>query len=80
MMNPLLLAFMLKTGQAPDPELVEKAKQLIQSTVQMPNPMAPPMGQAPAPPPTNTGEANPEMGLLPSVGRRAEDGEKQEYA
>jgi hypothetical protein len=80
MMNPLLLAFMIKAGQAPEPELVEKAKALIQAAVQMqgeippaPQPPVSPDGLPPAPA-TPLGEANPDMGLLPAVGKRAEDG------
>lgn len=33
MMNPLLLAFMMKAGLAPDPKMIEQAKQLIQVSV-----------------------------------------------
>jgi hypothetical protein len=73
MMNPLLLAFMIKAGQAPEPELVEKAKALIQNSVQMQQPLPPVQGMPPGPP-TNTGEANPNMGLLPAITKRAEDG------
>lgn len=73
MSNPLLLAFMLKTGQAPEPELIEKAKALIQAAVQMPQQMPPPGGLPPGPP-TNVGEANPNAGLLPAITKRAEDG------
>lgn len=71
MHSPLLLAFMLKTGQAPDPELIEKAKQLIQMSV-IPEPTPPPQGAMPQGPPTNIGEALPQAGLLPSIGKRAE--------
>ncbi len=38
--NPLVLAFLLKSGQAPEPELVEQAKQLISMVVV---PKAPPL-------------------------------------
>lgn len=72
MMNPLLLAFMIKAGQAPEPQLVEQAKQLINMSVQM-QPPAPP-GQMPGAPPPAPGDANPQMGLLPAINRRAEDG------
>lgn len=53
MMNPLLLAFMIKTGQAPDPKLIEQAKELIASAVTMPPPPQPPPvpGQIPGQPP-----------------------------
>lgn len=88
MMNPLLLAFMIKAGQAPDPELIEKAKTLIQQSVVMPQPPVqpgmppPPGGPAPAPPPGSplpppppppVGGANPEMSLMPNIGKRAEE-------
>lgn len=73
MMNPLLLAFMLKTGQAPEPELVEKARALIESAVTPRPAVVSPQG-TPAGPPTNIGEANPEAGLLPAITKRAEDG------
>jgi hypothetical protein len=48
MMNPLMLAFMLKSGQAPPPELIEKAKQLIQQAVVTPQTA---MGAMPVTPP-----------------------------
>ena len=46
MMNPLTLAFLMKSGQAPDPELIEKAKQLIEAAV---TPPIPPPGLVPGP-------------------------------
>lgn len=66
MMNPLMLAFLIKSGQAPPPEAIEQAKQLIQQAVVPPtpppgpdgqpmgplqDPMAPPPTGAPLPPP-----------------------------
>lgn len=42
MMNPLLLAFMIKAGQAPSPDLVEKAKELIQTSVTAQQALPPP--------------------------------------
>jgi hypothetical protein len=41
MMNPLTLAFLMKSGQAPPPELIEQAKKLIEAAV------APPAGFPP---------------------------------
>lgn len=41
MMNPITLAFLLKSGQAPPPELIEQAKKLI-SMVVVPAPPPPP--------------------------------------
>lgn len=65
MMNPLLLAFMLKTGQAPDPELVNKAKELIAAAV-APQPPVPPQGPPPqGMPPGGPGQPPP-PGQLPS--------------
>jgi hypothetical protein len=49
MLNPLTLAFLMKSGQAPDQDLIEKAKQLIQSAV------TPPPNAIPAPPPQPVG-------------------------
>lgn len=43
MMNPLLLAFAMKSGQAPSPELIEQAKQLIAMTVTPAPPPPPPL-------------------------------------
>lgn len=62
MLNPLTLAFLIKSGQAPDPKLIEQAKQLIQQAVvppQVPGGQDPnnPMGGQPFPP-----------GLPPGVG------------
>lgn len=45
MLNPLTLAFLMKSGQAPDQELIEKAKQLIITAV------LPPPNGIPTPPP-----------------------------
>lgn len=73
MMNPLLLAFMLQTGQGPKPELIEQAKALIQSAVMAQQPQQPPVGPPPGPPP-EPGKAFPEAGLLPAITKRAEDG------
>lgn len=44
MLNPLTLAFLMKSGQAPSPELIEQAKQLIISAV------TPPPNAVPTPP------------------------------
>jgi hypothetical protein len=44
MLNPLALAFLIKSGQAPPPELIEQAKHLIQQAVVPPQP---PPGQDP---------------------------------
>lgn len=77
MTNPLLLAFMLQSGQAPSPELIEQAKQLIQLAV-LPKPVnAPPTpGSAmdnPEPPPPAVGEANPDLTIMPKITKRSDD-------
>lgn len=86
MMNPLMLAFMMKSGQAPPQELIEQAKALIQQAVLAPQPPpAPaagampqgpppglPPGGVPAPAPPGVGEANPEMTILPTLDKRSE--------
>lgn len=72
MMNPLLLAFMIKAGQAPDPKLIEQAKALIQGAVL--NPVQQPGGPGEMPPaaPPAIGDANPDATLLPSIGKRSD--------
>lgn len=60
-MNPLILAFLLKSGQAPPPELIEQAKQLIQQAVVPPAPLQ----QPPAP---ESGELLPEGAPSPIGG------------
>ena len=81
MMNPLTLAFLIKSGQAPEPQLIEQAKALIQKAVlnpvtgQAPQPPMGPDGQpAPPgpPPPPALGEANPQMSAMPQVIKRSE--------
>jgi hypothetical protein len=79
MMNPLTLAFLIKSGQAPPTELIEQAKNLIQQAVlnpqtAPPQPPAGPDGQpAPPgpPPPPGVGEANPQMSSLPKITKRS---------
>lgn len=64
MMNPLTLAFLIKSGQAPPPELVEQAKQLIQAAVLMPQ-------QAPVGPdglPMSPTDPNAPPGAIPPPG------------
>ena len=43
MMNPLLLAFLLQSGQGPSPEVIEQAKQLLSMIVVPAPPPPPPM-------------------------------------
>jgi hypothetical protein len=78
LLNPLVLAFMVKTGQAPSPELIEQAKQLIQQAVVAPPPApaqpAPPPGTPmPEPTPPRIGEANPQATILPTITKRSDD-------
>jgi hypothetical protein len=85
MMNPLLLAFMLGSGQGPKPELIEQAKQLIQQAVVATPPPPPPGGEmgpdgqplpggeVPPPPPPAVGEANPDLTILPKITKRSND-------
>jgi hypothetical protein len=88
MMNPLLLAFMLQSGQAPKAELIEEAKKLIQQAVAVPGPnpigpdgmpLAPPIPppgspvDVPPPAPTPVGEANPNLTVLPKIAKRSDD-------
>lgn len=73
MMNPLTLAFLIKSGQAPAPELIEQAKQLIQMAVILPQPPPPPPvgpdGQPlPPPPPGSEGSAPPPGAVIPPPG------------
>lgn len=63
LMNPLVLAFLMKSGQMPEPQLIEDAKRAIQQAITPPNmgpnmqgqaqgmPGAPPTGDPNAPPP-----------------------------
>lgn len=64
MLNPLTLAFLIKSGQAPPPELIEQAKQLIQQAVVPP--VQPGTGGGPGmggPEGTPPGAASPEKPL-----------------
>lgn len=86
MMNPLMLALLIQTGQAPDIELIEKAKKLIEASV-MPSAPSEPAGMQPAlgpdpggpptenlglpgPPPPAIGEAMPDLSAMPRVNQR----------
>jgi hypothetical protein len=84
MMNPLTLAFLMKSGQAPPPELIEAAKKLIETAVM------PPMGMqggptqigdqppglvppSPDPPPPPVGGDNKDMSALDRINQRVLD-------
>jgi hypothetical protein len=74
LMNPLMLAFLIKTGQAPDQKGIEQAKELIQHTVVLPQaPPGQPTGDLPPAPPTPLGEANPDAGALPKITQRSDN-------
>lgn len=86
--QPLALAMLMKSGQAPTPELIEQAKSLIQlgSIPPLHSPQgagqAPPGlspggtqgGPIPEPPPLAVGDANPQMELMSKVNARSSDG------
>lgn len=74
MMNPLTLAFLMKSGQAPGSDLIEQAKQLINAAVTPPpnavpaSPQLGPDGQPlPAPPPGMTPAPPPPVPTGPAV-------------
>jgi hypothetical protein len=84
MMNPLTLAFLMKSGQAPGPDLIEQAKQLIQTAVTPPPnaaipppmPMMPPEGgeggpEGPPPLPPGVTPAMPPMPTAPGMMNQA---------
>lgn len=78
--NPLTLAFLMKSGQAPDPELIEKAKALINIAVTPPqnSQIGPdgqiinttPAGPSPEPAPPAIGQANPDWSALDRINKR----------
>lgn len=82
MLNPLTLAFLMKSGQAPDAKLIEQAKELITAAVTPPIPAAPQMGPdgmpiplpepdaLPEPAPPGVGEANSGWSAFPKVNQR----------
>lgn len=81
MMNPMTLAFLIKTGQAPSSDQIEQAKGLIQGAVINPVTGAPPQppvgpdGQPtppPGPPPPGVGDANPQMTAMPKISDRSD--------
>ena len=66
MMNPLMLAFMLKSGQAPPPELIEQAKKLIEMTVML-QPPPPPAPEGAMPGPGGEPPAGPQTPPVPGA-------------
>lgn len=80
MMNPLNLAFLIKSGQAPGPQEIEAAKMMIQAAVMNPaqfppQPPQPPGGPEGSPegPPEAVGEAHPDATILPKITKRSDD-------
>lgn len=65
LMNPLVLAFLMKSGQAPDPKLIEEAKKLIEIGVTPPVPPPMPMGGPDGPPMDLAGGPTPLDGPVP---------------
>jgi len=61
LMNPIALAMLMKSGQAPPVQLIEQAKQTIAQAMQLPAPPQPPQGGMPpgpgGPPPIPGGPA-----------------------
>lgn len=81
LMNPLAVAMLMNSGQAPKPELIEQAKALIQLATVPPAGQGPAVGgpvglppNPPAPPPPAPGDANPDMELLNRINQRTTDG------
>jgi hypothetical protein len=84
MMNPLVLAAMIDPAKIPTPQSIEKAKQLIQMAMAMPEQQIPQLGpdgkvlpQAPTPdasapdrPPVGVGDDNPGYTSMPKVNQR----------
>lgn len=84
LMNPLALALLMKSGQAPDQKLIEEAKKLIEESVIPPAPEVPQLGpDGQLLPPTSTdtpdpatpaiGEANPNFSAMNKVNQRVLD-------
>lgn len=84
-MNPLMLAFLIKTGQAPDAKLIDQAKKLIAEAVEAPTPevpqlgpdgkLLPPTGIGPMPQiaPPKPGDAHPDLSAASKVNQRIVD-------
>lgn len=84
--NPLTLAFLVESGQAPSMESLKKSQELLAaSLIPAPPPQVqtPPMGGPPQLPPgqapklLEAGHPNPEWGLMPKVGKRTRDGDAE---
>lgn len=81
LMSPLVLAFLVKSGQAPGPQELAAAQQLLQAAsaaLQPAQPAAPPGASGPVgpqpPPPTGAVETpHPGWTMPPAIAKRAED-------
>ena len=89
--NPLTLAFLINSGQAPDLKLIEQAKKLIEAAVvKAPLPPSPEEGmppmdgemppeeppmELPQPPVPGVGDANPQWGAMSRINKRTIDHE-----
>lgn len=81
--NPLVIAFLVKSGQAPSPQDLEAAKKILEAVNAPPMPPPPPLmpggppGAMPGPPaPPEGGPTTlprPDWGLAPKVAKRQED-------
>jgi hypothetical protein len=89
MMNPLMLAFLIKSGQAPDSQTIEQAKHLIEGAMVAPPQQIPQLGpdgqlmppgpspadSTPNPPPPAVGDANPNWSAMSKINQRIVDRE-----
>jgi hypothetical protein len=74
LMNPLVLATLMRAGQAPPSDLIEQAKQLIMQAITPPEPEQQelPAMDVPEPPPAPIGHAEPNLQVLPTIMKRSE--------
>lgn len=75
--NPIVLALLMKTGQAPTPEELDAAKKMLltaQAPVEQPEPVLPqpPLPGAPPPPVPAPGDANPAWNTMTRIDTRSE--------
>jgi hypothetical protein len=72
--DPIMLALLMKTGQAPSPQDLEAAKRLIQEAGPAPVPV--PGAEAPAAPSVGVGEAFPEWNTMSRINTRRDAGQE----
>lgn len=87
LLSPMAVAMLMKSGQAPDEQLIEQAKKLIEKAVTPPPMQVPqvapdgsmlppsPLDAPPEPAPPGVGEANPDWSAFPKVNQRVLDRE-----